>query len=105
MSEVATETICFGETSISCDLGRRRPSEISVVAREVDVALELRRRSAREAACGERRTRTRSSRKLPFASMRRVRLRDDVLLLLVRGEVDDLVGDLALDDLAVGRSR
>ena len=34
---------------------------------------------------------------------RRVRLGDDVLLLLIGGEVEDLVGDLAVDDLAVGR--
>jgi hypothetical protein len=32
---------------------------------------------------------------------RRVCLRDDVLLLLVGGQVVDLVGDLAVDDLAV----
>ena len=34
---------------------------------------------------------------------RRVRLGDDVLVLVVGGEVVDLVGDLALDHLAVGR--
>ena len=57
------------------------------------------------AACGERRTRTRSSVKRAVGVERRVRLGDDVLLFLVGGEVHDLVGDLAvLDDLRYGDS-
>ena len=39
----------------------------------------------------------------PLSSSDGVGLGDDVLLLLVGGEVDDLVGDLAVDHLAVGR--
>ena len=41
--------------------------------------------------------------KLPSVVERRVGLGDDVLLLLVGREVDDLVGDPAVDDLAVRR--
>ena len=41
--------------------------------------------------------------KLPSEVDRRVGLRDDVLLLLVGGEVDDLIGDPAVGDHPVGR--
>ena len=54
------------------------------------------------AACGERRTSTRSSAKRAVGVDGGVGLGDDVVLLLVGGHVDDLVGDLAVDDLAVG---
>ena len=52
--------------------------------------------------CGPRRTRTRSSVKLPSRVHRGVGLGDDVLLLLVGGQVDDLVGDPPAVHLAVG---
>ena len=53
--------------------------------------------------CGPRRTRTRSSVRRPSVVDRGVGLGDDVLLLLVGGQVADLVGDLAVDDGAVRR--
>jgi hypothetical protein len=45
----------------------------------------------------------RGPRRTAVGVQRRVGLRDDEVVLLVGGEVDDLVGDLALDDLAVRR--
>ena len=96
------------------DLLRRDVHQLDLVGRhgadlgggaEEDVALELQLRgpSSAGAPAGERRTRTRSSVKRAVGVERRVGLGDDVLLLLVGGEVDDLVGDLAVGDLAVRR--
>ena len=88
------------------DLLRRDVHELDLVAghgadlgggAEEDVPLELQLQVAeRWRPAGERRTRTRSSAKRAVVVERRVGLGDDVLLLLVGGEVDDLVGDLAV---------
>ena len=51
------------------------------------------------------RTSTRSSRNRPCSSTSRVRLRDDVLVLVVGREVHDLVGDATALDLAGTASR
>ena len=64
MSAVATETICLGETSI---IWTSSPgtAEISVVAPKKTSRSSCSLSSPSVAACGERRTRTRSSRKEP----------------------------------------
>ena len=59
MSEVATETICFGETSMSWT-SSGGTEEISVVAPKYTSRSSWSRRSDSDAACGERRTSTRS---------------------------------------------
>ena len=96
MSAVATETICFGETSMSwTSVGGT--AEISVVAAEEHVALELqlevRERGGLRASGARGRGRCV---KRAVGVERRVGLGDDVLLFLVGGEVHDLVGDLAV---------
>ena len=61
---------------------------------------------ARAAPSGTRRlwrAETSSSTKLPSVSSSAIGLRDRVLRLFHRREVDDVVGDLAVDDLAVRR--
>jgi len=64
MSAVAIETICLGDTSMkSTSDGLTKP--MSVVAPKKLSASSIFLRSSRLAACGERRTRTRSSRKVP----------------------------------------
>ena len=63
------------------DVGRRDVVDLAALAADQHLALD-------EVALGVE---------------RRVRLRDDVPVLLVGGQVVDLVGDLALDDLAVRR--
>ena len=95
------------------DLLRRDVHELDLVGgtardlgggAEEDVALELQLEVAqrwRPAASGARGRGRRVKRAVGVE--RRVGLGDDVLLLLVGGEVDDLVGDLAVDDLAVRR--
>ena len=95
MSAVATETICFGETSMSWTSAGRHVGDLGGGAEE-DVALELqlevlergglRRAPHEDALLGEG----------AVVVERRVGLGDDVLLFLVGGEVDDLVGDLAV---------
>ena len=81
ISAVATDTSCFGDTSMYwTSSGAKKPI------------------SPRPA-----RTSTRSSRKRALLVDVRVRLRDDVLVLVVGREVLDLVGDAALLDLAVRR--
>ena len=88
ISAVATETICFGETSMSwTSAGGTKP--ISVVAPKKTSRSSCSCRSASDAACGERRTSTRSSLNAAVGVERRVGLGDDVLLLLVGGEVHD----------------
>ena len=73
-------------------LARRDVHVVDVVGRdEVDLAVALADQHARPRRTCRRR------------SSARVGLRDDVAVLLVGGEVVDLVGDLALDDLAVRR--
>ena len=81
------------------DLGRRHVVDLAAWCRRTWCDAPTRT----PAPCGPRRTSTRSSTKLPLASSGGVGLGDDVLLLLVGCEVDDLVGDLAVDDLAVRR--
>ena len=91
MSAVATETICFGETSISWTSLRRHVADLGGGAEE-DVALELQLEVGQRARpAGERRTSTRSSTNVPSALSGALAWRDDVLLFLVGGEVDDLV--------------
>ena len=59
MRAVPTETICFGETSMSCT-SAGGTAEISVVAAKYVSRSSCRRRFSRVAACGDRRTRIRS---------------------------------------------
>ena len=102
MSAVATETICFGRDVHELDLVRRHRGDLGGGAEE-DVPLEL------ELEVGQRgRLRAAAHEDAVLAEravvvQRRVGLGDDVLLLLVGGEVDDLVGDPAVDHLAVRR--
>ena len=102
ISDVAIETICFGETSIIWT-SAGDTNEISVVAPKNTSRSSCSLSSPSVAACGERRTSTRSPLKLPSGCKRHVRLGDDVLLFLVGGEVHDLLGDLAVLDDAVRR--
>ncbi len=68
MSAVATDTICFGLTSISCtSLGGT--DAMSVVAPKKLSASSILRRSSKLAACGLRRTSTRSPFSEPSALM------------------------------------
>ncbi len=97
ISAVDTETICFGETSIRSTSAGETKSISDVVPYEV-VAAPTRT----PVPCG---TATDEDLLLGEAARvveRRRRLGDDVLLLLVGGEVDDLVGDHAVDHFAVG---
>ena len=98
ISAVDTETICFGETSIRSTSDGGTKSISDVVPYDPPTAP-----TRTPVPCGPRRTRTRSSVRRPSASDRRVGLGDDVLLLLVGGQVAHLVGDLAVLDGAVGR--
>ncbi len=68
MSAVATETICFGLTSMSCTSSGGTDA-MSVVAPKKLSASSILRRSSRLAACGLRRTRTRASLNVPSALM------------------------------------
>ena len=94
--------ICFGETSI---IWTSSPGTlaISVVAPKNTSRSSMSLSSPSVAACGDLRTRTFGLVKVRSVVHLGVGLGDDVVLLLVRGEVDDLVGDLAVDDLAVRR--
>ena len=74
MSEAATETSCFGETSMNCTLSRGARMKLPAW-----------------------RALTRSCVSLPFVVDRGVRLRDDVLVLFPRGEVEGV--GLELDAL------
>ena len=67
MSAVATEMICFGETSISWT-SSDGTAEISVVAPKNTSRSSCSLRSDSEAAWGERRASTRSSAKPPSSS-------------------------------------
>ena len=80
ISAAATETSCFGDTSMN-----------STFSRGVMMTSPARRQT------------TRSSVSMPLGVDRRVGLRDVVLRLFHRGEVDDLVRHLAVDDLATIR--
>ena len=61
---VATDTICFGDTSMSCTSSGGR-NEICVVAPKNDSCSSCICRSSNDAACGDWRTSTRSLRKVP----------------------------------------
>ena len=81
ISAVATETSCFGDTSMywtssgaTKPISPRPDTHEHALVEEVALLVDA-----------------------------RVRLRDDVLVLVVGGEVRDLVGDAALLDLAVRR--
>ena len=90
MRAVATETICFGDTSTK-STSSGATYAMSVVEPKKLSASSIFFRSSKLAACGERRTKTRSSTKLPSAFNGVVRLGDDVVLFFVGRHVDDLV--------------
>ena len=100
MRAVATETICFGDTSM------KSTSSGGTYAMSV-VAPKNTSRSSCSLQVGEAGGLRRTPHEDPVVADRavvvegRVGLGDDVLLLLVGGHVHDLVGDLAVDDLAV----
>ena len=96
MSAVATETICFGETSMSWTSSGGTEA-ISVVAPKKLVAPRAAAcRSSRLAACGAAAHEDAVVVERAVGVERRVGLGDDVVLFLVGGQVDDLVGDLAV---------
>jgi hypothetical protein len=103
MRAVATETICFGETSISLDLGAGHRGDLGGRAEE-DVPLELELELAERGRLGRAPHEHSGVAERPVGVEGSVRLGDDVLLLLVGGQVDDLVGDLAVDHRRYGDS-